>query len=107
MGRPPREAPDAFSAIGHPKRRRIVELVAMAGSLTVGAIAAEFGESRQAISKHIAILEEVRVLRVAAKGRERHCSVDLAPLVEVYDWLSFFDAFWDRKLTALQAFVSD
>lgn len=101
-GRPKRDAPDAFAALGHPKRRRIIELVAVAGSLTVGGIASEFGESRQAISKHIAVLEEAHVLTSQQRGRERHYAVDLTPLLAVYDWLGFFDGFWEGKLAGLQ-----
>ena len=61
MGRPARETPDVFSAIGHSKRRRIIELVAVAGSLSVGAIVSHFSESRQAISKHIGVFSVKRL----------------------------------------------
>ena len=105
MGRPARETPDVFSAIGHWKRRRIIELVAVAGSLSVGAIVSHFSESRQAISKHIGVLEEVEVLLAETVGNERHYTVDFSALQEVQAWVALFDEHWDAKLTALKSYL--
>jgi DNA-binding transcriptional ArsR family regulator len=107
VGRPACEALGLFAAIGHPKRRKILELVAVAGSLGVGAIASHFTESRQAVSKHIAVLEEVELLNVEAVGKERIYTVDMAALDAVREWMDLFDRHWDTKLAALKTFVED
>ena len=95
---------DVFQAISDPIRREIV-LILSKKSLTLNGVAENFKISRPAISKHIKILEECRLVTVKQQGRERYCKVTLKPLNEVFDWLTYFDKFWNKKLNALKKFV--
>jgi len=60
---------DVFQAIADPTRRTILGLIALQ-AMTPNAIAEHFNSSRQAVSKHIRILAECRLLRQEQTGRE-------------------------------------
>ncbi len=92
---------DVFQAISDPIRREIILLVSE-NNLTLNGVAENFRISRPAISKHIRILEECGLVTINQQGRERICKINAEPLNEVYDWLAYFDKFWDKKLNSLK-----
>lgn len=97
---------DVFQAISDPIRREIITLLCEK-NLTLNGVTQNFRISRPAISKHIRILEECGLVSIDQQGRERYCKVNPEPLNEVYDWLSYFDKFWDKKLNALKKLLED
>ena len=90
---------DVFQAIADPTRREIIHMISQK-SLTPNAIADNFDISRQAISKHIRILDECGLISIDQQGRERYCKAELKHLREVAQWLEqyrkFYEASWDR-----------
>ena len=92
---------DVFQALSDPIRREIIQLLTDE-NLTLNKVAENFSVSRPAISKHIKILTECGLVTIKQQGRERYCKVNPEPLNEVYDWLSYFDKFWDKKLNTLK-----
>lgn len=62
--------PDVFRAIADPTRRAILDRL-RAGPTPVNALAAEFDQSRPAISKHLRVLREARLVTEERSGRER------------------------------------
>ena len=97
---------DVFQAISDPIRREIILLLSEK-NLTLNGVSQNFKISRPAISKHIKILEECGLVKINQLGRERYCNVNPEPLNEVYDWLSYFDKFWDKKLNSLKNFMEN
>ena len=97
---------DVFQAISDPIRREIILLVSE-NNLTLNGVAENFRISRPAISKHIRILEECGLVTINQQGRERICKINAEPLNEVYDWLAYFDKFWDKKLNSLKNLMED
>jgi DNA-binding transcriptional ArsR family regulator len=97
---------DVFQAISDPIRREIILLLSEK-NLTLNGVSQNFKISRPAISKHIKILEECGLVTINQQGRERYCNVNPEPLNEVYDWLSYFDKFWDKKLNSLKNFMEN
>jgi len=95
---------DVFQAISDPVRREIIQLLSKE-DLTVNRVAENFKVSRPAISKHLKILEECRLIKINQHGRERSCKINPEPLNEVYSWLEYFDKFWDQKLNSLKKYV--
>ena len=95
---------DTFSALADPTRRAILEILRDELSLTAGQIAAQFPAiSRAAVSKHLGLLREARLLRVREEGREWHYTLDPGPLAEVYEqWLGSFAPLWDQTLSRLK-----
>ena len=95
---------DTFSALADPTRRGILEILRDEPSLTAGQIAAEFPAiSRAAVSKHLGVLRDARLVRVREQGREWHYTLDPGPLAQVYQhWLGSFAPLWDESLVRLK-----
>ena len=94
-----------YQAILDGTRRRILDLL-REESLTAGAIAQRFRKiSRPAVSKHLAILRRSKLVVTKKQGRERMYSLNAAPLREVADWVSQYDALWDKQLQSLKDYV--
>lgn len=95
---------DVFQAIADPTRREIMYLLSTK-NLTMNKIAENFKISRPAVSKHIKILSECRLVEISQEGRERYCKANSEPLKEVFNWVKYFDKFWDKKLNSLKNYV--
>ncbi|MET0414750.1 MAG: metalloregulator ArsR/SmtB family transcription factor [Actinoplanes sp.] len=97
---------DVAAAIADPVRREILEML-RDGPLPARRIAARFPISRPAISRHLRVLRECRLVHDTADGRERHYRLDASRLTEVSDWLAGFPPAptWDQRLDALETEV--
>ncbi|MBO6891321.1 MAG: winged helix-turn-helix transcriptional regulator [Roseibium sp.] len=90
-----------FRALADPTRRQILVHLSKE-SLAIADIAERFDITRTAINKHLAILEEGGLIRSETSGRERRNSLSPEPLRSAFEWLGYFENFWDAKLTDLQ-----
>ena len=88
-----------FKAIADDTRRQIIAALAD-GPLPVHEVAARFSVSRPAVSKHLRVLNEAGLVRVARSGKENLYALNAAPLEEVLDWLT---RFWSDRLALLKA----
>ncbi|MNC22291.1 Transcriptional repressor SdpR [compost metagenome] len=95
---------DVFQAIADPTRRRLLKLLADE-EMPITAISSHFPMSRTAVNKHLHILSDAGLVRSRRIGRETRYLLRPEPLAEVREWLSFFEAYWDDKLSLLKAFV--
>jgi DNA-binding transcriptional ArsR family regulator len=75
-----------FEALADPTRRRIIELLA-GGELTAGEIAGRFPVSRPAISRHLRVLREARLVRYREDAQRRRYALDAEPLAAAAAWL--------------------
>lgn len=97
-----------FKAIADQKRRDILHLlIAGSAALTIHQISDRFEVSRQAITKHIYILEDAGLVDIVQEGRERLCHANPMPLKEVQKWLAHYEKFWDDKLQSLGGFLDN
>ena len=90
-----------FRAIADPTRRAILDRL-RAGPARAGSLAADFKQSRPAISKHLRVLREARLVVDEAIGRERFYRVDPLPLQKVAGWLEGYRTFWQASLSRLK-----
>ncbi len=97
---------DVFQAIADPKRRAILQLLALQ-TLTLNGIAEHFKVSRPAVSKHVKILSECGLVKVEQRGRERYCEAKLEKLGEVSDWVEQYRRFWESRLDALEEYLQE
>jgi DNA-binding transcriptional ArsR family regulator len=97
---------DVFQAIADPKRRAIIQLLAL-HTLTLNGIAEHFKISRPAVSKHVKILTECGLIKVEQHGRERYCEAQLGKLNQVSDWVEQYRKFWETKLDALEEYLNE
>jgi DNA-binding transcriptional ArsR family regulator len=92
---------DAFRAIADPTRRAILDRL-RAGPANAGTLAADFRTSRPAVSRHLRVLREARLVVDTRVGRERVYVVNPIPLQSVAGWLEGYRAFWQASLTRLK-----
>ena len=98
------EKHDVFQAIADPTRRKVLQLLAE-GDLPISEITSHFSMSRTAIAKHLHILSEAELVSGRKVGREKRFRLQPEPLAELKQWLSFYDQFWDNKLSILKNVV--
>nr|WP_199001855.1 metalloregulator ArsR/SmtB family transcription factor [Flavobacterium sp. ASV13] len=91
---------DIFQAIADPTRRAILVLVAT-NALTPNAIAEQFNTTRQAVSKHIKILNECELLDEKKLGREIYYQLKIEKMKEVDEWLEQFKKIWESRFSQL------
>ena len=92
---------DVFRAIADPTRRAILDRL-RAGAAPVNALAADFSQSRPAISKHLRVLREARLVREERVGRERLYLLEPFPLQQVAGWVEGYRSFWAKNLDNLK-----
>jgi DNA-binding transcriptional ArsR family regulator len=90
-----------FHALSDPTRRQIVELLGR-GERTAGDIGREFAVSAPAISQHLKVLREARLVRVRANRQQRIYSLDADGIAEIDAWLARVREFWNTSLDALE-----
>jgi DNA-binding transcriptional ArsR family regulator len=95
-----------FRAVADPTRRAILDRL-RAGPAPVNALAAEFEQTRPAISKHLRVLREARLVTEARAGRERVYQLEPMPLQTVAGWVEGYRAFWQRSLGNLKRYLEE
>jgi DNA-binding transcriptional ArsR family regulator len=63
--------------------------------------------TRQAITKHLRVLQKARIVRCVRTGRESRFEFDPGPIDEVRHYLDHVSEQWDNALARLKAFVED
>ncbi|MET8308935.1 metalloregulator ArsR/SmtB family transcription factor [Micromonospora sp. NPDC005173] len=93
---------DLWSAIGDPIRRTMIDLLLSAGPGTATSLSKRLPVTRQAVSKHLAVLDRVGLIHAAPAGRERLYQVDEAQLARAVAQLSAVGATWDARLRRIK-----
>ena len=104
----PQSAPDrsVFRAIADPTRRAILDRL-RAGPPPVNELASAIEQSRPAISKHLRILREARVVSEQRQGRERLYRLEAMELQEISDWILPYRSFWQLSLGNLKKYLEN
>jgi DNA-binding transcriptional ArsR family regulator len=96
-----------YRALADNTRRQILDLL-RDEAMTAGVIADRFRRknlSRPAVSKHLRILRQSRLVQVTKSGRERIYALNAEPLRDVDAWLQKYEVFWDQQLKAFKDYV--
>jgi DNA-binding transcriptional ArsR family regulator len=93
---------DLWSAIGDPTRRRMLDLLLADGVATATSLSEQLPVSRQAVSKHLGVLDRVGLVHVTPAGREMRYQVDGAQLARAVAQLSVVGATWDARLRRIK-----
>lgn len=91
-----------LAALADPTRREIFERLTSQGPASASQLAAELPVTRQAIAKHLDLLDSVGLAQRARRGREVVYSARPGPLSDVADWLATVGAEWDERLEKLR-----
>lgn len=96
---------DIFQAIADPTRRAILTLLAVK-ALTPNAMAEKFDMSRQAVSKHIKVLQECNLIKPEQSGREIYYHFNPKKMQELDLWLAPFKKMWETQFNQLDKVLS-
>jgi DNA-binding transcriptional ArsR family regulator len=92
---------DLWAAIADPSRRRVLDLLVQRGEASASRLAGEVPFSRQAVSKHLVVLEQAGLIGRRKEGREVLYRVDVDRLDEATRALTDVARQWDRRLEAI------
>ena len=98
---------DLWSAIGDPTRRRMLDLLLAAGAGTATSLSENLPVTRQAVSKHLVVLDRVGLVHSTAAGRERRYEVDEAQLARAVAQLANVGATWDARLRRIKRIAEE
>jgi predicted transcriptional regulator len=93
---------DLWSAVGDPTRRQLLDLLLADGGGTATALSGRLPVSRQAVAKHLGVLDRVGLVHVTPAGRERRYEVDQAQLARAVAQLSAVGTAWDARLQRIK-----
>ena len=93
---------DLWSAIGDPTRRRLLDLLLTSGAGTATSLSEQLPVTRQAIAKHLGVLDRVGLVHATPAGRERRYRVDETQLARAVAQLSSVGAAWDARLRRIK-----
>lgn len=98
------QAVDVFHAVSDVTRRAILDRL-REGARPVHEIASAFPVSRPAISKHLRVLHEARLVTERKEGRQRLYYLNPGPLRDMDRWLESYRNFWSMNLANLKRHV--
>lgn len=96
---------DIFQAIADPTRRAIITLIALQ-AMTPNALAEHFDTTRQAVSKHLRILTECKLVKQEYQGREIYYLLEIDKMKEIDKWIEQFRKIWETRFTQLDQVLS-
>ncbi len=93
---------DVFEALAAPTRREIIEMLASKGQLSATAIYAQFEASPPAISQHLKVLREAKLVEVEVHGQQRLYRIDPQGIEEIDQWSQKMTRLWNKRFDALE-----
>ncbi len=93
---------DLWSAIGDPTRRRLLDLLLVQGHGTATTLGQQVPVTRQAVAKHLGVLDRVGLVRSTPAGREKRYRVDDAQLARAVAQLTSVGSAWDARLQRIK-----
>jgi DNA-binding transcriptional ArsR family regulator len=93
---------ELWSAVGDPTRRRLLDLLLTDEGGTATTLSEQLPVTRQAVSKHLAVLDRAGLVHGATAGRERRFRVDDAQLARAAAQLDAVGSAWDGRLRRIR-----
>ena len=96
-----RTTSDAFNAVAEPRRREILNYLALT-ERPVGDIVASLGLEQPSVSKHLRVLRKVGLVRVRRHGRNMLYRTNAEAIRPLHEWSKTFERFWTHQLTRIK-----
>jgi predicted ArsR family transcriptional regulator len=93
---------ELWSAIGDPTRRRMLDLLLADGGGTATTLGQQLPVTRQAVAKHLVVLDRVGLVQATQAGREKRFRVDEAQLARAAAQLESVGSAWDARLQRIK-----
>jgi DNA-binding transcriptional ArsR family regulator len=100
-------AASTFAALGDRTRLSLLAKLGSGGPRSISQLSHGSQLTRQAITKHLRVLERVRIVRCVRSGRHRLFELDPEPVHNLRDYLNRISAEWDSALRRLKSFVEE
>jgi DNA-binding transcriptional ArsR family regulator len=98
---------EVLVALADPTRRQVLDLLATLGEASATTLAAELPVSRQAVVKHLAVLDHAGLVTAERAGREVRYTVRSQPLDATARWMAALADSWDRRLATIKRLAED
>ncbi|WP_028057429.1 ArsR/SmtB family transcription factor [Candidatus Solirubrobacter pratensis] len=92
-----------WTAVGDPSRRRLLDLLLDTGESTPTKLASQLPLTRQAVSKHLAVLERAGLVNSTPQGRQMTYRIRVDEFDRATRSIAEVAARWDRRLGAIKA----
>ncbi|HEV2399884.1 MAG TPA: metalloregulator ArsR/SmtB family transcription factor [Candidatus Sulfotelmatobacter sp.] len=92
---------DAFNAVAEPRRREILEHLAVA-ELPVGDLVVKMRLEQPSVSKHLKVLRDVGLVRVRRNGRHMMYRTNAEAIRPLYEWTKTFERLWAHQLLKIK-----
>jgi DNA-binding transcriptional ArsR family regulator len=97
------EEPDAvFQALADPTRRTLIRTLSREGPATLAELSSQLPVSRQAVTKHLTLLQEAGLVTGRGEVRGRRYELTPGPLADAMGWIVDVGAGWDDRLARLK-----
>ena len=93
---------DLWSAIGDPTRRRMLDLLLAGGEGTATSLSENLPVTRQAVAKHLGVLDRAGLVHVTPAGREMRYRIDDAQFARAVAQLAAVGTSWDARLSRIK-----
>ena len=98
-------AASVFAALGDPTRLAMVVRLSGGSRCSIAELTEGAMLTRQAITKHLRVLENARLVSSQRAGRENRFALNPKPLEEISAYIKLVSGHWDRSLSRLKSFV--
>jgi DNA-binding transcriptional ArsR family regulator len=102
MSRRGEQGDELWAAVADPTRRRLLDALLAHGEATATTLAGDLPVTRQAVAKHLAVLDRVGLVEGRRRGRELRYAVRPERLDAATRWLARVAAEWDARLEAIK-----
>ncbi|MER5471123.1 metalloregulator ArsR/SmtB family transcription factor [Streptomyces sp. NPDC002685] len=102
LGGAAEDVDSVLGALADPTRRQLLDLLAEQGTATATTLAERLPVSRQAVVKHLAVLDAAGLVSGNRVGREVRYALRSAPLDAAARWMAALAADWDRRLADIK-----
>lgn len=95
-----------FHALADRTRRDILRRLASNADLSISELASNYDMSLVAVSKHIKVLEEAKLVETTKEGRLHRCAMRFETLETASDHINFYMQFWTKKMDGLEKYIN-
>lgn len=96
---------NTFTALADPTRKNIVEMLARRGQMSATDISRRFSSSPPAISQHLKVLREAKLVQMEKRAQKRLYSINPTGIDEIEEWLGEMRQLWMQQFDALDAYL--
>ncbi|MBB4855724.1 DNA-binding transcriptional ArsR family regulator [Mycobacteroides chelonae] len=93
---------DLWAAVGDPTRRRVFDLILRDGMATATTLSNRLPVTRQAVTKHLTVLDKAGLVHATANGREKQYRANAEQVARIAEQLTAVGGAWDRRLARIK-----